>query len=79
MRDSGSGMSHPYLATQQSGHYFECLNGMALAFIFPALVITLPGTIIDMGASIVTDTLLLPYDLAVETEYERHVNKGCFH
>jgi len=75
-----NGGGHAYVATEQSGYYFACFNGAALGILFPALIITLPLTTFDIAASLVTDTLFLPYDLMTEPERDyRQVNKGCIH
>ena len=61
-------MGHPYISSEESIGNAVVLNAIAIKlFVFP-LIFTLPLTIIDVSASLVADTILLPFDLFIEPE-----------
>jgi len=77
-----NGIGHSYIATEQSIHNFGATNEIALTFFPPAIVITLPLTVLDVAIGAATDTLLLPLDLIGQPEKDERlifIFKGVGH
>ena len=63
---TNNGMGHPYIATEVSFLNFQGYNYTAGAYYTPlALIVTVPLTILDIGLSIIVDTVALPLDILI--------------
>lgn len=65
-----NGFGHPFIASENGVAHFAFANLVTLSYFFPALVITVPVTAMDLALGVVTDTVLLPADLLVEPAEE---------
>ena len=63
-----NGMGHPYIATEESLDNFARVNIISIMFFPPAAFFTIPFTTADVGASLITDTILLPFDLIISPD-----------
>ena len=70
---NNNGIGHSYIATEQSYDYLTVGNAITLVSVPPMVIITLPLTIIDMGLSVVADTVMLLFDLANDPENEKRI------
>jgi len=63
-----NGMGHPYIATEESLDNFVRVNIISIMFFPPAAIFTIPFTTADVGASIIADTVLLPFDIIIDPD-----------
>jgi len=74
---NNNGVGHVYIATEESINSFMAINALSMMYLVVPLVITLPLTTADLAVSIVTDTIMLPVDLIVDSESkEREIDAG---
>lgn len=63
-----NGMGHPYISSELSIKNSGLNNLLALRLFVIPIIITLPLSIIDVAFGLVTDTVLVPFDLFIEPE-----------